>query len=344
MKAPYRTWRWLAVAVVLSWPAAPTPGQSWTPPPGGAADMFRQAERVFRVGAGSGGAGGEGGATPSVAAAGGRAMTFELVPLERWDDPRGPLGHGVADGRVLLYRQGTYAPGLVADAGEAVALPPGTWYAVGEAAGWTTTFGTPIRVLPGESGDGTLTLPLVAACEARLSDDDASEGVQRVDLVSLAESAVYPLPPGERHRAWIPAGRHLAYAVADGAIVALGGVAECAVGERFELVAPRAPPAGRQALIVEVELQRGGRGVPDAADAASLRLLAVVAGGEWVEAAAATWQQGRGWFFFPDLPAGPLRLRLEAPAAEAVVLTLPAAEQVVREIEWPLPPQRSLPF
>lgn len=79
-------------------------------------------------------------------------MTFQLVPVIYWDDPRGPAGHQLSEGEIRLYRQGTYELGPVATAGRPVVIPPGDWVWVAEAPGYVSTFTRSAR------GDLRLTL------------------------------------------------------------------------------------------------------------------------------------------------------------------------------------------
>lgn len=306
--------------------------QSWQPPSGGAVEMFRRGERPFTVGARSGGAGGDGsaGARPDgdlIPTE--RTLRFELAPVESWDGPRSPAGNGLDGGRVYLYRRGEFTPRIVAVAEEPVALPAGTWYVVGETPGRVTTFSPPIEVRPGESGSGDLVLPLMPACVVHLTDDTAWETVERVDLVSLTEAAVYPLDPGERREAWVPAGRHLAYTVVDGKVRGISSVRTCEPGERLQLAPPAPPREGRQGLILSVRMPRRTRVGGD-------RIRAEVqsgGGGEGTTSppTATLWQGGWGFFFFPDVPGGAVEVKVDRADGGTRTLALSAGEGVVHE-------------
>lgn len=338
MRRPSRTrLAALAVGVVLSAAGVLAAAQGWTPPAEGAVAMFRKAERIFSIGARSGGAGGLDGnpvpeppdtdSTPTE-----RTMTFDLVPMERWDEPGGPLGHELSEGTVFLYRRGDYSPRIVGEVGEEISLPVGTWYLVGESPAGVTTFGSAIRVQPGQRGSGNLTQPVVPACEVRWAGGEDGAEVERIDLVSVEETAVLPIVPGRPGPRHIPAGRFLAYSVSGDEIVGLTTVRRCEPGVTAETPTPTAPAAGRQALIVEIPLRPAtGPGPPT--------LEAVVnpdADERGDPQRPEAWVRGFGAAvaFFPDLAAGAIRLDLAPAAGLAPGRRLPPATGTVRHIRW----------
>lgn len=242
----------------------------------------------------------------------GWSLTVRIVPAERWDDPAGPVGHELTGGRVAFYRSGAYEPEIVGPAGGAVVLPPGLWYWVAEADGWVSSVTNP---LPVPSGGGierrSLVVPMVPACRLAASDDARWPRLERVDVVSLDEHAVYPLVWRHRRELWVPAGRYLAYAVSGGTLSGISGIETCVQGERKDLPVPEPPPRDRQSLVAGLRL-------PEALDAGEReRLLALLedpsaAGGRPpVAPTAAVWQGRTANLFFLDLP-------VERPQALAV--------------------------
>jgi|GEM_PF-3947192 len=298
--------------------------------------MFRQFDRPFLVGAVSGGAGGEGteGApTAPELTFTERTLDFELVPVEHWDTPGSPAGHGVEGGQIHFYRPGDVSPSFAAPVGGPVALPVGSWYLVGEAPGWVTTHEASLQVRRGEQGDGGLVIPVMAACEVRLEEGAAWDAVERLDLVSLTESAVYPVVPKERRSLWVPAGGVLAYSVSGDRITGIGRERACEPGHRLAIAPPPAPEAGRQALIVEMA-KPGTRGT----EQGEIDLLTEDGGQEGTVIApdALVWMGDRGFAFFTDLPAVPVLVRFAGGESEPGSQRVGAAEKTVREVPVPI--------
>lgn len=245
---------------------------------------------------------------PSAAAQGDRAvwsLTFELVPTERWDHLDGPIGQGLAGGTVYLYRPGAFMPELSGPADRALAVPHGVWYWAAETEGWVSSFTSPLIVAAeGEAiRQRSFVIPMVPACRLAASDDPRWSRLERVDVVSLDEHAVYPLVWRHRKEVWVPAGRYLAYAVAGGAVSGISAVESCVQGERQELAVPEPPARDRQSLLATLRL-------PDGLDLAEReRLLALIedpvaaSGRPSVLPSATIWQKGMASFFFLDLPA-----------------------------------------
>lgn len=335
----------ITIVALASLICASAHAQSWQPPSGGAVEMFRQAERPFLIGAISGGAGGEGatGAGPPEPQlhVTDRTLDFELVPVEHWDTSGSPAGNGVEGARVHFYRPGDHSPSFSTSVEEPVALPVGRWYLVGEAPGWVTTHEISFQVRQGERGGGGLVIPVMAACEVRLEKGAAWDAVDRLDVVSLTESVVYPLVPDERASTWVPAGRILTYGVAGEQITGLGAERRCEPGDHLSLAPPTSPAAGRQALIVEAK-------IPDGWSAASggVELVVEGAGGESMARTpdASVRIGDRAYSFFTDLPAVPLQLHLAGPGVqqggEEATHNLGGEEKTVRLVCLESPPRR----
>ena len=242
--------------------------------------------------------------TRAAAEPAGWAVTLRPVPTERWDDPGGPLGHALPAGSVSFYRPGAFVPDVLGPAGEPVLLAPGTWFWVVETEGWVSSFSSPLVVpTAGEVEHRTLVVPMVPACHLAADDDPRWARLERVDVVSLDEHAVYPLVPRHRRELWVPAGRYLAYVVSGGAITGISGIAACEQNERKELPVPEPPGADRQSLLATLRL-------PEAVAADEReRLLALledavdVAARTPVAPTAAVWQGRTASLFFLDVPA-----------------------------------------
>ncbi len=83
---------------------------------------------------------------------GGSVLTFHLVPIQYWDDPAGPVGHELANGRIYLYRDGSFEPEIVASAEEPITLTDGVWAWMAEAPGYVSTSTDRIFTLPPGKG------------------------------------------------------------------------------------------------------------------------------------------------------------------------------------------------
>lgn len=333
----------ITIVALASLVCASAHAQSWQPPTGGAVEMFRRADRPFLIGAISGGAGGEGatGAGPPEPQLHytDRTLDFELVPVEHWDTSESPAGKGVEGARVHFYRPGDHSPSFSNSVEEPVALPVGRWYLVGEAPGWVTTHEISLQVRQGERGGGGLVIPVMAACEVRFDKGVAWDAVDRLDVVSLTESAVYPLVPDERASTWVPAGRILTYAVAGEQITGLGAERSCEPGDHLSLAPPAKPAAGRQALIVETKIPGGRSAAPGGVE------LVVEGGESMARTPDAFVRMGdRDFSFFTDLPAVPLQVRLAGPGVqqggEEATHRLGGEEKTVRLVRLESPPRR----
>ena len=244
------------------------------------------------------------------------SVTFRLVPIEYWDDPEGPLGHELQGGRIFLFRAGSFEPEIVAPAGEPIELPPGDWTWMAEVPGFVSTSTDDIYTpsSPEAPRQRLLIVPVVPACHVTRSEDDRWRHLDRVDVVSVTESAVYPQVRGGRSDFWIPAGAYLAYGVRGGELVGISSLARCAAEDEVTLGVPEAPAADVESLLVTAELPE----MDEELDSEEI-LAQLSAGGQ--EAArptlptATVWQGRRGAYFFLDVPAGgaPRALSLEHP-------------------------------
>ncbi|HEX2164751.1 MAG TPA: carboxypeptidase-like regulatory domain-containing protein [Thermoanaerobaculia bacterium] len=290
-----------ALALIAAAPSAPAP--RWQPPPQGAVEMFRQGPRAFRVG--PWGAGGE----PVRDAVADRAeaavdMVVDLAPQAAWDLPDWPTAHKLPAGRVAFYRVGEWRPAFVGEAGKPVPLPPGRYWLTAEAPGYATTGTNLIPVSPhAEKVVATFLAGVAPACRVELAPEAAWEAVERLDVVSLTEGAVYPVAPGERAALWAPVGELLAYSVREGRVDALGPVVPCRAGEVARIAPPVPPGPGQGALLLTLELPTSYR-VGDRGLGAAL-----VAPAEGAEPESrffpvgAAWQQQRVTYFFTAVPA-----------------------------------------
>lgn len=182
-------------------------------------------------------------------------MTFRLVPVRYWDTPEGPHGHELPEGTVRLYRHGSYDAELVGRAGEPIPIPPGDWVWVAEAPGFVSTFTNSLRVPEGGPvRERDFTVPVTPACQLVLAEDRRWQALDRLDVASLDEAAVYPVLPNERRELWVPQGNHLAYGVESGEIRGIGPIGHCRRDERIGLPYPEPPTPDRQSLVISARL------------------------------------------------------------------------------------------
>lgn len=184
----------------------------------------------------------------------GWAMTFDLVPVHFWDASEGPYGHELGEGTVRLYRQGSYEVELTGQAGEPMHIPPGTWLWTAEAPGFVSTMTNLIQVPEGSRDERGLIVPMTPACLVSLSEDRRWKALDRLDIVSIDEAAVYPVVPGEDRDLWIPRGNHLAYGVDNGTILGISSIDFCKQHDEVVLGYPEPPAADKQSLVVTARL------------------------------------------------------------------------------------------
>lgn len=264
----------------------------------------------------------------------GLVMTFHLVPVEYWDAPAGPYGHDLPAGTVRLFRQGTYRPEVSGKAGEPLYVPPGTWVWTAEAPGYVSTFTNVLRV--GEDGpldERDFTVPMTPACVVSLSEDRRWGTLDRLDVVSLDEAAVYPVLPAEDRELWIPQGSHLAYGVNRGGITGIGPIGFCRQNQRIELAPPEPPAPDRQSMLVSV-------GFPEALERESREELVVELQDPRIRADSPPRAPDAGFLqgdsliaFFLDVPADhPYRLAARHPRLRSTAAPIAPSGGSVREI------------
>jgi len=275
----------------------------------------------------------------------GLVMTFHLVPVEYWDDPHGPWGHELSAGRVFLYRVGSFVPEIEEAAETPILIPPGDWIWSAEAPGYASTFTQHLSVSEGtEHKPREMTVPVVPACRFVRSQDRRWERLERVDVVSLSESAVYPMVRESRREWWVPQGDYLAYGVQGGALTGISEIARCRANETVTLEVPEPPAAGKQSLLVTVELPEsmepaaGGDVLTEVSDVSPL------AGAAPLVPAASLWQGSDGAFFFLGLPAdAALELAVRHPELRTVTRVVDPLGGSAREIDLgALEPRRSV--
>lgn len=242
----------------------------------------------------------------------GQVVTFQLVPSERWhpDDPAGmkPL----STGKVSLYREGSDVPGLVLDVGEGARVPPGKWTWVAESdEGYVSVDAGTVNI---PDGDETLPprliyWPVEPACQIVLSSDRAWRGVQRLDVLSVSRSSVYPTDPSRRRDLWAPIGDLLGYGVGARGLLGISRLGTCSHREVLEIEPPSPPDAEHQELMVTVTLPDGAVAARDELELGlsrsgrSGRSGRSRSRGFLFDPDAAVWVEGRGTFFFFDVPA-----------------------------------------
>lgn len=296
--------------------------------------MFREMDRLFAPGASAGGAGAtdlqaRGFDALDASVLGDMEIRFRVVPLEFWDSPEGPLDRALDEARIRLFRRGAYRPEITVNANQMVRLPPGDWYYFVEAPWYVSTSTTRLSSRPSEkSYPGDLVVGVAPACRVSL-DVDSPADVDRIDLVSITEAAVYPLTLPTERSAVLPAGEFFAYTVREGEVVALGEIARCEFGGESRITQPAPPTDGTGGLIVTVEGPRGAKAHDldslhvsfDETEAGSRPFTRIIHG-------------GRATFFFVDLPAGKtLFLSIEHPTLADQKLTTRITEGGVQTLE-----------
>lgn len=266
--------------------------------------MFRQLKRAFRVG--PFGAGGEPVRAPVAGSAAAAVdMVVDIAPQSAWDLPDWPTAQKLPAGTVAFYRVGEWRPAFVGEAGKPVPLPPGRYWLTAEAPGYVTTGTNLIPVSPHAERVRVPFLSGVApACRVELSPEAEWSAIERLDVVSLSEGAVYPVDPGERASLWVPVGELLAYTVREGEVDAVGAVSRCRAGEVVRVAPPAPPGAGQGALLLTLELPASYR----VGDRSLGAVLVAPADGDEAERRfvpiGAAWQPRRVTYFFTGLPAG----------------------------------------
>lgn len=182
-------------------------------------------------------------------------VAFHLVPDHLYEDSQQRARHHLEEGRVHLYRAGSYEPELTVPLNRLRRIPEGTWHWIGEAPGYVTV-GTGTLVVSEQSVKATkhIVWPVVPACRIELEAGAAWRGVQRLDVVSLTRGSTYPVSPGERPQLNVPAGPLMAYAVGPRGLVGIRRVVGCRQHETVPALVPEPPPATERDLLVHVEV------------------------------------------------------------------------------------------
>jgi len=171
-------------------------------------------------------------------------LLFRLVPSSSWTSGTEPTDY-LPEGKVFLFREGTYTPAVVLDANRPGRVPPGSWVWIAEAPGYVSVVAGTVNIpkdLRQEQPKG-IYWPVVPACRIVLDPGEHWSGVQRMDVVSVTSDAVYPVVPKERQSLWVPAGRLLAYSVGPRGLQGIDDLGQCAQNEEVR-VSPPAPPDG----------------------------------------------------------------------------------------------------
>ncbi len=261
--------------------------------------------------------------------AGAVELTVHLVPESEFAADRITPETFLTEGEILLYRTGTYAPALRSPLNEPLAIPPGEWTWIGEAPGFVTASAGVLTVREGEERAVRLVWPAVPACRIAAREGEDFRRLRRLDVVSLDRGATYPLLPGERPAAWVPAGRFLAYGVGARGLEGIARPSRCGAGQRLEIEAPSPPPRDLQDLLLPITL-------PEDVDRSELMAVLTGDGGGPLSTllpTVAAWSPGRATLFFLGAPAGrEARLRLEHPLLRTAQRTFEPRPGEAREL------------
>jgi len=266
-------------------------------------------------------------------------VTFHLVPEAAWNDGRPATAQFLPEGRIFMFRSGSYEPERILDANRPQEVPSGDWYWIAESSGYVSVVAGGLRLAGGEPLRKTILWPVAAACQLDLSEARWN-GVVRLDAVSLDRGATYPVTVKERKRLWIPAGRFLTYTVDGRGIAAVSDVESCLPGAVHHLQRPQPPPAGEQDLVISTTLPETGNVTAETAKT-TFRML------ERPEATprypTATVRAGaRTTHFFLRVPSQPAEVVIEHPELLTRRLELPGVSGGVRELEAQLEPRLAL--
>lgn len=254
----------------------------------------------------------------------GQKFIFNLVAEEEWNGGRPSRDSFLETGQIYLFRTGSYTPEVVAQAGQAQEVPPGTWHWIAESEGYVSVVSGridhPEGVAPFQKG---LIEPVVPACEIHLGSGDGWAGLRRLDAVSLTRSAVYPIAVEHRRRFRIPVGEFVAYTVGEQGIEAISPVSQCQRGDKILFPRPQPPATGFQDLVIHVEFPPG-EASHEVRPTATLLPAADSADAPLLLPTASFFTGSRATFFFLGVSAkASLLLRIEHPQA------LPHQEQVL---------------
>lgn len=271
-------------------------------------------------------------------------VVFELVPSERWEPENLGGMKPLSRGTVYLYREGRYEPDLVVEVGEEAKVPPGKWVWSAESdEGFVSVAAGTINI-PADDQEHPprwIYWPVERACHVVLSPESSWHGVQRLDVVSIGMSSVYPIDPRRRQDLWAPVGRLFAYSVGPRGLLGIDDLGQCSHREVLKIAPPRAPDAGHQEFMISVQLRDGEVAARDTLEASVTRPghRGLVHPPE-----AAVWVEGRGTFFFLNVPASEeLELRFHHPRLRTRTVSLEPLGGSARELrEMHLQPRRDL--
>ncbi|MEM7482825.1 MAG: carboxypeptidase-like regulatory domain-containing protein [Acidobacteriota bacterium] len=239
-------------------------------------------------------------------------MSFHLVAEDDWNAGRLGPEHFLPDGEVFLYRVGTFEPAIVGPLNEKLEVPPGEWSWIAEGPGYVSVLAGVLPVTEEGAASERLVWHAVPACQVRVEEATDFRRLTRLDLVSLDHGAVYPLVPGVREQAWVPAGKILAYGVTVRGLDGIASPRRCPAGAAISFGVPSPPPPGRQSLMGTALLPEDSENKP--VDRAAL-MAAFVSRDAALPTlpTAAAWSPGRVTLFFLDVEATAGWIGLEHP-------------------------------
>lgn len=257
-------------------------------------------------------------------------VTFSFVPESQWEPDHLSPELYLPEGFVYLYRVGFYEHEHLVEFNRPIELPAGDWAWIGEAPGFVTVAAGLLSISGEETSSRRIVWPVAPACRVELQADESVLRLDRLDVVSLARGAVYPLVPGIKHHTWVPAGRFLSYSVGSRGLVGISEPATCIAGEELVISLPAAPPRGKQDLMVSVEHPEATAPEELTASLEPTREGATVTR----LPTASAWTPGRGTLFFLDVDASSAyRLRLQHPELRTATRRVPHLSGEAHELE-----------
>ncbi len=188
----------------------------------------------------------------------GQNFTFNLIAEEDWNQGRPSRESFLDNGRIYLFRTGSYLPEVIAEVGKPQEVPPGSWHWIAEAEGYVSVVSGRIVLPEGQPPfEKGLVEPVVPACKVLLSDESDWAGLRRLDAVSLERGAVFPVAVDSRRSFQIPVGRFVAYVVGAQGMEAIAPIASCRRGETVHLQRPEPPDDRLQDLVIHALLPPG---------------------------------------------------------------------------------------
>ncbi len=260
------------------------------------------------------------------------SFEFRLVPRSDWQ-PHGEQNAAVLpEGRILLYREGSYTPERIVPANEVSKIPAGNWVWIAEAEGFVSVVGGTLKIPSHveQPQPKVLYWPVVPACRVVLDPSANWAGVQRLDVVSVTQDAVYPVVPTNRREAWVPAGRLLSYGVGTRGLQGIDDLGHCTQGQMVTISPPAPPDAYHQELMVTAYLPAAASSKDERAN---LAVLVAPQGGRPRTPDAQVWVGNRVSSFFLDVPADrDLDLSFRHPKLRSRVVTVESLGGSAREL------------